>query len=230
MRVGILGGTFDPIHLGHLAVADAASAAFEFTRILVVPSNHPPHRPVEPHATACHRFAMVALALADRPRMVASDVELQANDLSYTAVTLRRLHAASLAPLQLFFLTGADAFAEIATWKDYPAILDLANFVVVSRPHHPAAGMLERLPMLRDRMIMCPVAGAAHRASDQNSPRIWLLEAPTPDVSSTEVRRRVREGQAVQDLVPRAVARYIERQSLYRPALAAPGSRAGEGG
>ena len=217
-RIGILGGTFDPIHLGHLALADAAAVALDLTEILVVPSNHPPHRPVEPQASAYHRFAMVALALADRGQMVASDVELQANDLSYTAVTLRRLHEASLRPSQLFFLTGADAFAEIATWKDYPAILDLASFVVVSRPSHPAAGMLGRLRMLRDRMIMCPVAGAACRAGTENGPKIWLLDAPTPDVSSTEVRRRVQAGETIQDLVPRTVGRYIERHHLYRPA------------
>ncbi len=217
-RIGILGGTFDPIHLGHLAVADAASAALALTEILVIPSNHPPHRRIEPHASGYHRFAMVALALADRPRLVASDVELQADSLSFTSLTLRRLREAGFRPLQLFFLTGADAFAEIATWNDYPAVLDLANFVVVSRPRHPAAAMMERLPMLRDRMIVCPAAGGGCCNSAADRPRIWLLDARTPDVSSTEVRRRVEAGQPLQDLVPRAVEHYIERQHLYRPA------------
>ncbi len=218
MRIGILGGTFDPIHLGHVAVADAACAALDLAEIIVIPSNHPPHRRVEPHASAYHRFAMVALALADRPRMVASDVELQADSLSYTAVTLRRLHEASLGPLQLFFLTGADAFAEIATWKDYPAILDLANFVVVSRPHHPAGEMVERLPALRGRMITCPRTGGVECVSTQKTPGIWLLDAPTPDVSSTEVRRLVAAGDAIAGLVPQAVEHYIARQHLYRSA------------
>ena len=217
-RIGILGGTFDPIHYGHVAVADAARAVLGLTEILVIPSNHPPHRRVEPHASGYHRFAMVALALADRPHLVASDVELQADSLSYTSVTLRQLRHASLRPLQLFFLTGADAFAEIATWRDYPAILDLANFVVVSRPHHPAPAMVERLPMLRDRMIMCPATGGEDCVRAQDRPRIWLLEAFTPDVSSTQVRRRVQAGESLRALVPPAVEHYIERQHLYRPA------------
>jgi len=229
MRIGILGGTFDPIHHGHIAVADAAAAALGLTEVLVIPSNHPPHRRVEPHASGYHRFAMVALALADRPRMAASDVELQANSLSYTAVTLRRLRDAWREPLQLFFLTGADAFAEIATWKDYPAILDLANFVVVSRPGHRAPAMAERLPRLRERMIECRATGSGC-AGAQDEPRIWLLDAPTPDVSSTEVRRRVHAGESIRELVPQSVERYIERQRLYRPASPQPEPRAREGG
>ena len=217
-RIGILGGTFDPIHLGHLAVADAACAALDLTEILVIPSNHPPHRRVEPQATGYHRFAMIALALADRPRLVASDVELQADSWSYTSVTLRRLHQAAHRPSQLFFLTGADAFAEIATWNDYPAILDLANFVVVSRPDHPAPAMTEHLPVLRDRMIVCPATGGGDCNMTADRPRIWLLDARTPDVSSTEVRRRVGAGASLHGLVPPAVEQYIERQHLYRPA------------
>lgn len=215
-RVGILGGTFDPIHVGHLAVADAACAALGLTEVLVIPSNHPPHRQAEPQASGYHRFAMVALAVADRPRCIASDVELQADSWSYTSLTLRRLHGAALLPSQLFFLTGADAFAEIATWNDYPAILDLANFVVVSRRHHPAPALVERLPMLRDRMIACPAAGGGGCENTPNGPKIWLLDAPTPDVSSTGVRARVRAGEPLEGLVPRAVEQYIERQHLYR--------------
>ncbi len=215
-RVGVLGGTFDPIHLGHLAVADAACDALDLTRVLVVPSNHPPHRRVEPQASGYHRFAMVALALSGRPRLVCSDVELQAENRSYTSLTLRRLQHGAVTPLQLFFLTGADAFAEIATWNEYPAILDLSNFVVVSRPGHAAAGMIVRLPQLRDRMVVCPPAGRGECDSAADSPRIYLVDAPTPDVSSTEVRRRARDGESLEGLVPTAVGEYIDRQHLYR--------------
>ena len=217
-RVGILGGTFDPIHEGHLAVAEAACTALGLDEVLFIPSHHPPHRRVEPQASGYHRFAMVALAVADRPKFLASDVELRAADWSYTSVTLRRLHATAFDALQLFFITGADAFAEIATWKDYPAILDLANFVVGSRPGLSAALIPDRLPTLRDRMIMKRDADA-HREAGADRPaatRIWLVEAPTPDVSSTEVRRRVRAGEPFDGLVPRAVERYIARHHLYR--------------
>lgn len=217
-RVGILGGTFDPIHLGHLAVADAASASLDLAEVLVIPSNHPPHRRLEPQASGYHRFAMVALAAADRPRLVCSDVELLADSWSYTSVTLRRLHDGGLGASQLFFLTGADAFAEIATWKEYPAVLDLAHFVVVSRPNHPASGMLERLPVLRDRMITCaPGGGGCDPVLEPV--RIWLIDAPTPDVSSTEVRRRAGAGESLHGLVPTSVQEYVERHRLYQPAL-----------
>ncbi len=214
-RVGILGGTFDPIHLGHLSVAEAACAALGLAEVLFIPSHHPPHRRVEPFASGYHRFAMVALALADRPRFLVSDVELLASDWSYTSVTLRRLHAAAFDALQLFFITGADAFAEIATWKDYPAILDLANFVVVSRPGHSAADIPNRLPTLGERMIVKKAGGAESRnVADRTN--IWLVEARTPDVSSTEVRRRARSGESLAGLLPAAVADYLERHQLYR--------------
>lgn len=215
-RIGILGGTFDPIHLGHLAVADAASAALALTEVLVIPSNHPPHRRTEPQASGYHRFAMVALAVMEKPRLITSDVELLADSRSYTSVTLRRLHEAGFSPLQLFFLTGADAFAEIATWNDYPAVLGLANFVVVSRPGHAASAMIEHLPGLRDRMIVCPAPADGARPVTADRLRIWLLDARTPDVSSTEVRARVRAGVSLEGLVPPAVEQYIERQHLYR--------------
>ncbi len=216
LPVGILGGTFDPVHLGHLAAADAACTALGLAEVLFIPSHHPPHRRVEPLASGYHRFAMLALALADRPRFLVSDAELLASTWSYTSVTLRRLHEAAFDALQLFFITGADAFAEIATWNDYPAILDLANFAVVSRPGHPAAGLPEQLPMLRDRMAMRQGEGADHAAGKAGGTRIWLVQAVTPDVSSTEVRRRARAGKPLDGLVPIAVERYIERHHLYR--------------
>ncbi len=214
--MGILGGTFDPIHLGHVAVAEAACGALDLAEVFFIPSHHPPHRRVEPAASGYHRFAMVALALADKPRFLANDVELLATDWSYTSVTLRRLHAAAFDALQLFFITGADAFAEIATWKDYPAILDLANFVVVSRPGHPAESMPRRLPMLASRMIMRQSLNSGTRRETQDGTRIWLVEAATPDVSSTQVRRRVQNCEPLTGLVPGTVAHYIERHHLYR--------------
>jgi nicotinate-nucleotide adenylyltransferase len=229
-RIGILGGTFDPIHLGHLAVADAACDALQLAEVLLVPSNHPPHRRVEPAASGYHRFAMVALAAADRTRLLVSDMELQAESWSYTSVTLRRLHAAALAASQLFFITGADAFAEIATWKDYPGILDLAHFVVVSRPGHPAGAMPERLPMLARRMIMCGSGDRDAGEARRDSPAIWLVDAATPDVSSTEVRARASAGEPLEGLVPQRVAAHIRRHRLYRAATPEPGSQGGADG
>jgi nicotinate-nucleotide adenylyltransferase len=214
--LGVLGGTFDPIHDGHLRVADAAHACLGLEQVLVVPVHHPPHRPHAPYASPYHRFAMVALAIADRPAFIATDLELLADGQSYTSVTLRRLQAAGTEASQLFFITGADAFAEIATWHDYPAILDLAHFAVVSRPGVAAHTLADRLPSLADRMIMVHVSDRCAGEAIDRSPRIWLIDAETPDVSSTEVRRRAQAGLALDGFVPPAVARHIERHGLYR--------------
>ena len=121
-RLGLLGGTFDPIHVGHVAAADAARTALGLDRVLLLPSHVPPHRP-QPVASAHHRFAMVALAVADHDGLEASDLELTAPGPSYTAATLRRLRDQGFDPSQLFFITGADAFAEIATLARLPELL-----------------------------------------------------------------------------------------------------------
>ena len=169
-RTGVLGGTFDPIHLGHLAVARQAADAFGLGRVLLLPSRTPPHRPVDPSASLFHRFAMVALAAAADDRLVASDLEMGRAGPSYTADTLRALGATGLGAWQIFFLIGADAFAEIATWREYPAVLDLAHFVVCSRPGAAAAALPARLPDLAARMIPVPVPGAEAAARADDTP------------------------------------------------------------
>lgn len=213
-RVGILGGTLDPIHCGHLAAAAAARDAFALSRVLVLPSRIPPHRPVQPLASPFHRFAMACLAVSGMPRLEASDDELRAEGRSYTADTLDRQHAAGLAAEHIFFITGADAFADIATWKRYPDVLDLANFVVVTRPGHPIESLSERLPSLAGRMRTdVPAQPAA-------TPAIYLLRAPTPDVSSTMVREKLRRGDPITGLVPPLVETHIHQHRLYEAAHA----------
>ena len=150
-RVGILGGTFDPIHCGHVDVGAAAQAALDLEELLVLPSNIPPHRP-QPVASSYHRFAMVALAIAGRRGWRALDLELREDGMSYTSETLRSLHDHGVSAQELFFVTGADAFLEIATWKNYPGVLNLAHFAVVSRPGVPVAALPAQLPELADRM------------------------------------------------------------------------------
>src|SRR5438093_1417026 len=127
MRTGILGGTFDPIHLGHLEAAEAARRNLQLDRVLLLPSRTPPHRSLEPRASVYHRFAMTALAAAERG-MLASDLELRRDGPSYTALTLEALHREGYVPGQLFFITGSDAFAEISTWHDYPPLFELSHF------------------------------------------------------------------------------------------------------
>ena len=134
MKTGILGGTFDPIHTGHLEAAEAARRALTLDRVLLLPSRTPPHRSAEPRASVFHRFAMTALAAADRDGLLASDIELQRAGPSYTALTLEAMHREGFAASRLFFILGSDAFADIAAWYDYPRLLELSNFVVVSAP------------------------------------------------------------------------------------------------
>ncbi len=163
-RVGVLGGTLDPIHCGHIAAAVAARDALDLTSVLVIPSRVPPHRSIQPQASAYHRFAMAALGVSGEPRLDVSDDELMAEGPSYTADTLERLHARGLAASQIFFIIGADAFAEIATWKRYPEVLDLAHFVVVSRPGHRIEALQARLPALAARMRLAGEDGADVRS------------------------------------------------------------------
>ncbi len=219
-RIGILGGTLDPIHCGHLEAATAVRGALQLTEVLILPSRVPPHRPVQPVASPFHRFAMTALAVNGVAGLVASDAELCVSGPSYTADTLDRLHASGLARSQIFFITGADAFAEIATWHRYPEVLDLAHFVVVSRPGHLMDEMRRRLPALSGRIRLASESPRADAAADR-IPSIFLLETPTPDVSSTMIRERLRRGESVTGLVPPAVERHIQQHQLYRAAVRA---------
>ena len=200
LRIGLLGGTLDPIHVGHLDAAEAARRALRLDRIVVIPSHDPPHRPVDPRASAFHRFAMVSLAIDGRDGYRASDMELRRDGPSYTAVTLRDLHAAGWRPSQLFFIIGADAFADIAAWYDYPAILEDCQFAVISRPGTTLDAALARTPDLRAR-----VGGSIH-----------LVEARTSAVSSTDIRARLAAGGSIDGMVPQPVARHITAHQLYR--------------
>ena len=144
-RIGLLGGTFDPIHLGHTELASLAQTTLSLTQVLVIPANVPPHR-TKPLTSSFHRFAMTALAVAGRDGWRASDVELRHEAPSYTATTLGRFHQQDYQPTELFFLIGADAFAEITTWREYPQILDRAHFAVVSRPAYPVPNCASSCP------------------------------------------------------------------------------------
>jgi nicotinate-nucleotide adenylyltransferase len=208
MRRGVLGGTFDPIHVGHLDVARAAVLALGLDHVELMPSSLPPHRRT-PHASARDRLAMVQLAAASDPTLIASDLELHADGPSYTNTTLDRLVAAGVDLMSVFFITGADAFRDIPSWKNYPAILDRCHFVAVSRPGCAAGALRQLLPGLASRMIDA-------RDVQPSRPSIILVEAPTAPVSSTDIRQRLASGGSIDGLVPPAVASYIESHGLYR--------------
>lgn len=210
-RLGLLGGTLDPVHYGHLDAADAALAALALDEVLVVPSHLPPHRPDGPHASAFHRFALVALAVTDRPRLRVSDMELRREGPSYSIATLEALHADGWQPDELFFIIGADAFADVAQWRAFPAVLDAANFVVIARPGHTVAPTIARATAAR----------AEHRARNgrasvgRPTTGLFPVDAVTRNVSSTAVRTRLAAGGSIDDMVPPAVARHILSHHLY---------------
>src|SRR5262245_24045758 len=193
-RTGILGGTFDPIHCGHIDVARAAQDALGLTDIVVITSNVPPHRPA-PVASSYHRFAMAALAVSNRPGWRVSDIELQSTSPSYTVTTLRHFHDAGYSVDELYFLIGADAFAEIESWREYPRVLEPAQFAVVTRPGFRVAAPRDLPPALASRIVP--------------------IDAPTADVSATVIRERIAAGESIHGLVPPLVRQHIEQHGLY---------------
>ncbi len=200
MKLGVLGGTFDPIHNGHIAAAAAAQTALGLDRVLLIPSRIPPHRADPVGATSEQRFAMTELAAATHADWAASRIEIDREGPSYTYDTLAALRAEL--DLEIFFILGSDAFAEIATWSRYPAVLDLAHFVVVSRPGITLDSLRDRTP-------------SAFSPRPSARTRVILVEAATPDVSSTDIRKRIRAGESLSGLVPDCVATYIHTHRLY---------------
>jgi nicotinate-nucleotide adenylyltransferase len=210
MTLGVLGGTFDPIHLGHVAAAEAAQRALSLQSILLMPSRIPPHRADAVSANADDRFAMARLAAAGRPDWSASRLELDREGRSFTYDTLVELRDGMDDGSQIFFIIGADAFAEIASWSRYPAVLELAHFVVVSRPGITLDSLRERVP---SAFASTPLE--ADRHDDPSKTRVILVEANTPDISSTDIRRRVRAGESLSGYVPDTIADYIRDHRLY---------------
>ena len=211
-RLGILGGTFDPIHRGHIETAETVKACLGLDRVLLTPSHVPPHRSAAPRASSFDRFAMTALAAAAHPGLVASAIELVREGPSYTADTLDLLHAAGHAASQLFFITGADAFAEIATWRRYPALLDACHFVAVARPGFSLAelrlraGRADRVRAEHPRDLHAGDAHTRARAGDEQP--FALLQVAARD---HQVVRGEKHDRAGAGLVPAHAMRHAER-------------------
>jgi nicotinate-nucleotide adenylyltransferase len=217
-RIGILGGTFDPIHYGHLSVGEVADRVLALTRMYVVTASVPPHRH-QPIASPFERFAMVVLAVDRHRGWRASDMELRAEGPSYTALTLSRFRDRGYEPDELYFVLGADAFRDIRAWHDYPAILEAAHFAVVARPGVPVSGIEREFPELSSRIVHMrdDAAGAASGAPTASGRHtsIYLIDAQTADVSGTEIRTRCENGQSIAGLVPPLVQEYIEQHGVY---------------
>ena len=217
-RVGIFGGTFDPIHFGHLQVAAIAQRALHLHDLLFLPSHVPLHRGSPPIAHPEHRLAMIKLALQNRAGFHVSELELNAPEPSYTSNTLRRLANQGYTPQQLFFVIGADAFSEISTWRGYPDILDQAHFIVVSRSGHSVVEILRRVSGLDDRIKEIPEDPSLPVDIIQmklQNPTVFFVQASTPNISSSSLRRQMEIGESVEGFIPPEVLNYIRQQDLY---------------
>lgn len=218
-RIGILGGTFDPIHVGHLDAALAAKQTLALNEILVVPSRFTPHKSPKEQVSWHHRFTMSELATADIPDMRVSDIEFKmpSSSPSYTSLTLQKLSKSGYSSQQLFFIIGSDAFSEIGQWHNYPQVIEQSHFVVISRLGLSNTALRKKLPSLSGRMhTISPTNDrSAVLARTTKSPTIWLVETKTRNVSSSDVRELLSNNQSAEGLVPAAVRSYISKHHLY---------------
>jgi nicotinate-nucleotide adenylyltransferase len=210
VRLGLFGGTFDPIHVGHMDAADAARRALSLDRVLFIPSHLPPHREADPRATMFHRFAMVALATNGEQAYDTSDAEVRRAGTSYTHDTLIGLHAQGWSASQLFFIIGTDAFAQIALWREFGRLVEGTNFAVVGRRGTTLDAALAGTPALAGRVR--PLDQAREPSATTG---VYLIEASTRDVSSTLIRAELTAGRSIAGLVPEAVERHIIKHGLY---------------
>ena len=225
MRIGLFGGTFDPVHKGHLAVARAALEACQLTQIYFVPANVPPHKQKQPLAPFAHRFAMLALATADEKAFVPSLLEAPEESASkkekpnYTIDTVRRLKQSFKATDQLFFLIGMDAFADIGKWHQSEALFRECDFIVAGRPGYSLADVAKSLPeSLRPRDEVMRPFEKQKASGDLMLPgaRLHLLGDLHQPASATAIREAVAQGKALGRFVEPAVADYIKKMGLYK--------------
>jgi nicotinate-nucleotide adenylyltransferase len=191
-RIGVMGGTFDPIHHGHLVAASEVAASFDLDEVVFVPTGAPWQKVDRAVSPAEDRYLMTVIATASDPRFSVSRVDIDRAGPTYTLDTLRDLHAAFPDAGELYFITGSDALAQLLTWRDVDALFALAHFVGVTRPGH---------------VLTDPGLPAGE---------VSLVEVPALAISSTEVRDRVASGRPIDYLVPEGVARYVSKRKLYR--------------
>ncbi|HMD44488.1 MAG TPA: nicotinate-nucleotide adenylyltransferase [Candidatus Acidoferrum sp.] len=228
-RIGLFGGSFDPIHSGHLAVARAADRRFNFDEIHFIPASRPPHKLKQHLAPFPHRFAMVALTCTEHPHFVPSLAEagedFSGTQLHYSVDTVRYFrHAFNGVGDRMFFIIGADAFLDIPMWKEYETLLGLCDFIIANRPGirlealrlvippHLHAGPTDQKREKDDDAVAhgSPVVARLLKTT------IYLLENVSSEISATEIRRKANRGQSIHGMVSARVEEYILKQGLYR--------------
>jgi nicotinate-nucleotide adenylyltransferase len=224
-RIAVFGGSFDPIHNGHLAVARAADRRFNFDEIHFVPASRPPHKLKQHLAPFPHRFAMVALACTEHPHFVPSVAEagedFSGTQLQYSVDTVRYFrHAYHGNGDRIYFIIGADAFLDIPMWKEYEVLLGLCDFIVANRPGIRVEALrLVIPPELMARSGERNHGETAHESkvvAHLQTTSVYLLETVASEVSATDIRQRAHRGQSIHGLVAGRVEEYIVKQRLYR--------------
>jgi nicotinate-nucleotide adenylyltransferase len=194
-RLGVMGGTFDPIHFGHLVTAEEALSQFSLDEVVFVPTGLPWMKEERDVSPAEDRYLMTVIATASNPRFSVSRVEIDRDGPTYTIDTLRALAAANR-DAELYFITGADAIFEIFDWKDPDEVLHLAHFIAATRPGYDLRRFETR--------------------SERKQPNVSAMNIPALAISSTDVRERVRDGRPIRYLLPEGVKSYIEQAGLFR--------------
>lgn len=199
MDVGVLGGTFDPVHVGHMAIAEAAMGSLGLYRVIFVPVGQPWLKPEREITLGEHRVAMIRLAAAPNPSFVVSAVDMERRGPSYTVDTLADVKRELDTEANLYFILGMDALAELPSWREPQRIVEMCNLVAARRPgcdDSVVAGLEKSLPGV--------------------SGRVTVLDNPLIDISSSEIRKRVAAGLSIDGMVSEKVARYIAEKGLYR--------------
>ncbi|MCL6472028.1 MAG: nicotinate-nucleotide adenylyltransferase [Firmicutes bacterium] len=203
-RIGIMGGTFNPIHYGHLVTAEEALYQFKLDKVVFMPAGQPPHKRDKEILSPEDRYLLTVIATASNPDFEVSRLEIERVGPSYTVDTLLELHEVYGPETDMFFITGADAVWEILTWKDAEKLVELTEFIAATRPGYS----LEKFKKLH------VLPEGEHRV--KGKPRVSIMEIPALAISSTDIRRRVRENRPIRYLVPEGVASYIQKSGFWR--------------
>jgi nicotinate-nucleotide adenylyltransferase len=216
-RIGLFGGTFDPVHNGHLAVANSAKKSFQLDSLWFIPAATPPHKNthhdqqiISPFAD---RVAMLKLALASHDDFFLSQLENELPKPSYTVDTLQEIRQRLGLEVELFFFVGVDAFMEVATWKEYGRLPTLASFVVISRPAYPLTRAEKVITTCYKDYWYDPMSGVWETRG--TGEKIYFMSMKPVPHSSSDIRNRIRNGQSIKDFVPSDVADYIHTHKLY---------------
>ena len=213
MKIGLFGGTFDPIHWGHLRSAEEVSETFALDRVYFIPAAVPPHKRGHTTTAALDRLQMVRLAVAKNPKFSVSTVEIARPGVSYSIDTIRDFAGRMRGRDSLYFIIGLDAFREIGTWKDFAAIFPLCNFIVTSRPGSKEKDPLKGTGVAVKKLFCYDFKKKNYR--HESGTRVYFNELTDIAISASEIRALVQAGKSIRYLVPPTVEKYIHRRGLY---------------